>query len=177
MADHIKRPNPFKGKPLTAERLREMLSYESLTGILIWAKFPSGGRKAGDIAGSIHRSTGYRRVRIDKRDYLAHRLIWLWFYGKWPSDEIDHINGDRSDNRFCNLRAATASQNRCNTKLLKRNSAGLKGAHRIKKSNRWGSSIRANGITHHLGTFTTAEEAHSTYVEAAKRMFGEFARY
>src|SRR6202035_4009666 len=98
---------------LTAERLREFIHYDPLTGVFTWLVLPvcRGPRfvgrgpnqvRVGGIAGCVSKSNGYRRIKIGGHPYCAHRLAWLYMTGTWPKDEIDHINRVRSDNRFCN---------------------------------------------------------------------------
>jgi hypothetical protein len=91
-----------KQDKLAAERLRERLRYDGGTGVFT-RRVGSGHARAGEIAGSVH-STGYVRIGIDGGKYTAHRLAWLYVHGVWPSDQIDHINRNRSDNRIANLR-------------------------------------------------------------------------
>jgi hypothetical protein len=91
-----------KQAKLTAERLRERLRYDAETGAFT-RRVGSSNARAGDMAGSVH-STGYVRISIDGGKYTAHHLAWLYVHGVWPSDQIEHINGKRSDNRIANLR-------------------------------------------------------------------------
>ena len=91
-----------KQDKLTAERLRERLHYDAETGVFT-RRFGSGHARAGDMAGTVHR-TGYVRISIDGGKYTAHHLAWLYVHGVWPSDQIEHINRKRSDNRIANLR-------------------------------------------------------------------------
>jgi len=107
--------------------------------------------------------------------YLQHRLVWLYVHGRWPKDQIDHINGNRSDNRLCNLREATCSQNLMNARAHSHNTSGLKGACKHEPGY-WSSVIRVNGKNKYLGRFKSPEEAHAVYASAAKKYFGEFAR-
>jgi hypothetical protein len=104
------------------------------------------------------------------RKYIAHRIIWLMMTDEWPEAEVDHINGNKADNRWDNLRLATHGQNKANAGAMHR---GLKGAYKVK--NRWRSVIRADGYTQHLGYFDSEQDAHLAYVEAAKAVFGDFA--
>jgi hypothetical protein len=113
---------------------------------------------------------------IDGERILCHVLAWFYTHGVWPADQLDHINGDKSDNRIDNLRIATASQNKANSGPYRNNPTGLKGAYWYKPLQMWVSKIRKDGKLHHLGYFATAEEAHTAYCEAAKRLHGEFAR-
>jgi hypothetical protein len=91
-----------KQDKLTAERLRERLHYDAETGVFT-RRVGSGHARAGDMAGSVH-STGYVRIGIDGGKYTAHCLASLYMNCVWPSDQIDHINGNRSDNRIANVR-------------------------------------------------------------------------
>lgn len=153
---------------LTAETVRELLDYEPETGVFRWLSDAANGRtKKGTVAGSLSRS-GYRRIKLNRSRYQAHRLAWLYVYGEWPSDEIDHINALRDDNRIENLRIASRSQNRANSKSRR---AGLKGAYK----GRSGFTAVCRG--RYIGHFDTAEEAHAAYCAAAEKHFGEFARF
>ena len=95
--------------PLTADRLRQLLDYEPATGVFTW-KVNRSIVKAGQKAGvNPHGGDGYPRIGVDGQQCLAHRLAWLHVHGRFPDDEIDHINGIRSDNRLSNLREATTT--------------------------------------------------------------------
>jgi hypothetical protein len=119
---------------------------------------------------------GYWRICLYDVRYPAHRLAWLYSYGVWPREEIDHINGEKSDNRLTNLRLATHSENRANAGPQKNNSSGYKGVGFNKKTGKWRATIRKDRRPISLGYFATAEEAHSAYKGAAVRLFGPYAR-
>lgn len=157
-------------KRVTAERLRELLDYNPATGIFKW-RLTCATRRKGLVAGSRHRGW-YWVIRVDKRGYLAHRLAWLYVNGRWPVDQIDHVNGIRFDNRIVNLREATSSQNRQNRKPKV---AGLRGIQKSYK--KWRARINVNGKCLWLGSFSTQEAAASAYREAAIKHFGKFARF
>lgn len=159
---------------ITFSRLREMLSYDPQIGEFRWKISPNGRMKAGAIAGKT--SKGYRQIGVDGRLYAAHRLAWLYQTGKWPVDLIDHINCDPGDNRFCNLREASRSENARNSKLNARNTSGFKGVTWEKNAKRWMAQIQVNCKNNNLGLFDTPEEAHSAYIAAAEKLHGEFAR-
>jgi len=99
-----------KQDKLKAERLRERLHYDAGTGVFT-RRVGSGHARAGDMAGTVH-STGYVRISIDGGKYTAHHLAWLYVHGLWPSDQIEHINRKRSDNRLVNLKERRATRQR-----------------------------------------------------------------
>jgi len=156
---------------ITQERLIELLRYNSCTGDFVRIKQISNAHPCGGKVGSY--SEGYLRISIDGKSYLAHRLAWLYMTGKWPENEIDHININRRDNRWCNLRRATHGQNQQNQKGW--GASGIKGVHWRACDSKWCARIGTNGRKF-LGYFHTKEAAHAAYVEAAKRLHGEFAR-
>ena len=162
---------------ITLERLRSLLSYNPETGLFTWLVATSRCTKIGKVAG--HFGKRYVDIKIDTRTYLAHRLAWLYMTGKWPLDQIDHINLDPHDNRWGNLREANASQNSANKIALATNSCGIKGVrlNPCSKKNPWRADIWFDGKSTCLGTFATKEEAHAAYRGAAVALRGEFARY
>ncbi|MCI0598747.1 MAG: HNH endonuclease [Beijerinckiaceae bacterium] len=122
---------------ITAERLRKLLTYDPETGIFTWLPREGDGREvrrwnarySGKIAGCINKTDGYRYIKIDGQMYLAHRVAVLYVKGEWPRADIDHINLDRADTRFCNLRQATRAQNMANIRKQRNNTGGYKGAY------------------------------------------------
>jgi len=158
---------------LTQERLMQKVNYDPDSGVFTWKK-GRGPAKEGSTAGRPH-NRGYTRIAIDYKDYLAHRLAWLYVHGEWPRDEIDHINGDKKDNRIKNLRQATRTENCRNVKVHKRNRLGIKGVtERDDCIKRFSAHIMIEGKVLHLGRYETAEEAKAAYNEAALRHHGEF---
>ena len=150
---------------ISADRLRELLDYNHETGALTWRVARGAKAKAGTVAGSPN-SKGYLTVKVDNKTYRAHRLAWLMFHGSLPELFIDHVNGDKLDNRICNLRAATNSENQQNKLRARRDSlSGLLGVY-THENGRWRSSIKVDGKQKHLGCFDTPEEAHSVYLKA-----------
>lgn len=156
---------------IDADELRRRLSYDRETGVFIW-RLDVGRARAGMIAGADAHN-GYRHICIQRHMYMAHRLAWLYVYGKWPEGEIDHANGIKSDNRIANLREATRSQNMSNKRGV-RSSSGFRGVFWHKKAKRWQAHIRVNGTRINLGLFDNAQEASAVYTAAAEKYFGAF---
>ena len=151
---------------LTAKYLREILTYAPDTGLFTWKKKKVSDKvRVGNIAGTLCR--GYVAIRISKVRYQAHRLAWLYVTGKWPIRYIDHINGIRDDNRFCNLRDVDVTTNAQNIGGMKAcgTSTGLLGAY-LHKSGRFVSFIRYGGKKRNLGYLDTADDAHAAYIAA-----------
>lgn len=157
---------------LTADRLRALLHYDPTTGIFTNRVHRGSTARAGNVAGCLSTSDGYLRIRIDGRQYLAHRLAWLHVTGCWPSGEVDHRNGVRTDNRFANLRDATSSVNSQNLRAARRDNktAGLLGVSYMASKGRYRATICVSGKHLHLGLFSSPEEAHVAY-RAAKRRY------
>jgi len=117
------------------------------------------GRYAGKEAFAAIGNHGYRQGKIFDRDYRAHRIIWLLHTGDWPTDEIDHINGKRTDNRVSNLRSVSRAENNKNMRVGKRNTSGIPGVGLNKKSGKWRAYIMLDGINRNLGSFDDIGDA------------------
>jgi len=142
---------------LTQERLKELLSYDENTGLFI-RKIKLSRWQAGSIAGS-KQNKGYIQIMIDGENYLAHRLAWLYVYGEWPKNQIDHINRIKTDNKIKNLRDVTNSTNQHNNAIRRHNTSGTTGVMTLKSKNSWGAQIYVNNKRIYLGVFKTKEEA------------------
>jgi HNH endonuclease len=160
---------------LTIERLLELLTYDENSGKFTWKVPRRGNVVAGSLAGHIEKD-GYVYIKIDGRKYLAHRLAWLFMTGAFPLGQIDHSNMCRSYNRWCNLRDATASQNQANVRIRKDNKSGFKGVYWATNRKKWHAQITIDKRVRFLGYFDDPSIAHSAYIAAAKKHFGEFAR-
>lgn len=161
---------------LTQQKLLECLHYDKDTGIFTRLKITSNRVKVGDVAGT-YSGKGYRTVTILGKRFYEHRLAWLYVTGQMPTDQIDHIDNNRSNNAFSNLRLANNSQNRANTGIRKHNTTGFKGvAYDDRKSRKWIAQISIAGKTTYLGAYDTPEEAHAAYCKKARLIHGEFAR-
>ena len=158
---------------LTAQTLRELLHYNPDTGVFTW-KMTLGPRAfAGRETGCRHKD-GCLVIRLRGRLYKAHRLAMLYMTGVWPPHGVDHIDGDRGNNAFSNLRLADQARNLQNIRKAHKDSvSGLLGTTLNKQTGKWVAQIRFNGKTKHLGYYATPEEAHAVYIEA-KRKHHEF---
>lgn len=152
---------------LTHERLKELLIYNPDTGLFIWQD-KRGGRWAGRNAGTLHKYKGYRYIDIDGTKYMAHRLAWFFSYKVWPNDQIDHINGIRSDNKLVNLRDISQIENSQNqTRSHKNTKVGFLGV--CARGEKYEARITVNRKQIQLGTFLTVERARDVYLEAKNK--------
>lgn len=158
-------------KPLPSpEVLRQLLDCDPETGILTWRWrdpkwFKSGKRtqehiaaiwnnqNAGAVAFTHTNDAGYKCGRVFNILLRAHRVIWAMEMGEWPSEEVDHINGDRSDNRLCNLRAVSRAENSKNVSVHKDNSVGIIGVSWYPRLEKWCARICVDGERHHIGVY------------------------
>lgn len=161
---------------ITTERLKHLLEYDPDTGIFRWIKSNSNRACAGSIAGPKPHKSGYCYIHIDGKSYASHRLVFLYMIGRFPIYDVDHKNRDRSDNRWINLREATRQQNMRNRIGKPNSKSSIKAVHQL-PGGTWQARIVINRKTINLGCFECVEMAKIAYAEAAKRYFGEFARY
>ena len=152
---------------LTAEYLRSVLDYDPATGIFTRKVSTARSVKVGDIAGSPT-GLGYLLISVRSRLHLAHRLAWLYVYGSWPKDQIDHINRIRTDNRIANLREVSHKQNNQNRSKPSNNTSGHPGVSWYKPYNKWRAQITHNYKHIHLGYFSILEEAIASRKAAEK---------
>lgn len=160
---------PIKELPFSKEYLERKFSYDRATGRLI-RKFNLKEKEAGFING------GYLRVSLNYKVYVAHRVIWKMVTGDDPVGYIDHIDGDKLNNSWSNLRDVTHEQNMWNAKLFHNNTSGYRGVSFIRSHGRWRAAISVNGKKKHLGYFESAELAHAAFVDASQVGRDEFAR-
>jgi HNH endonuclease/AP2 domain len=155
---------------------RRLFAYDPNTGT-ITRRVSIANTKVGAIAGCFDPLHRRLRVQFNGKHWSIHRLAWFIHYGVIPSLHIDHINGDRLDNRLENLRLATDLQNMHNCPKTSRNKSGYKGVHWDKWRNSWRATIRVNGKSIKLGRFDDPALAHKAYCAAADRYFKEFANH
>ena len=162
---------------LTLNGLKELLNYDPDTGVFSWkSKRPGRPNASGNlVAGSF--TSGYREIQINGVRYRAHRLAWLWMTGSLPSVFIDHINGNKADNRFCNLREATKTQNARNEGLRKSNTTGVKGVCWSKKERKFVVHLKYGGRKNRIGCFSTLQEASEASKNAILLHHGEFGLF
>lgn len=162
--------------PLTAERLREVLTYNPETGLWEWLPRIGNVWFAGRPAGSLS-PDGYVYLTIDGTQYSSHRLAWLYMTGSWPVRRLDHEDTVRSNNRWGNLRLATHRQNLANAKVSKANRLGVKGVTRCNsKARPFRARIYVNKRLVTIGYYATEVEANAAYFVRAQQARGEFAR-
>lgn len=164
---------------LTAQRLRELVHYDPEVGAF-WS-LPKSTARLNTAAkcrliGGVHKALGYVTIGFGKDRFYAHRLALLYMTGEWPKAEVDHINGDRSDNRFANLRDVDRATNAQNRRSESRKSAaGLLGVTRwIGAGGRlkWVATIKTSGQRRYLGVYETPELAHEAYLKAKRDLHG-----
>lgn len=157
---------------ITQERLREVLHYDPISGL--WTCLINRRRsRQGTITGVLN-YFGYIQVSVDGAIYLSHRLAWLYMTGEWPEYEIDHIDLNKANNAWKNLRTSTRSANSANKPKQSNNSSGYKGVSRC--GNKWRAYIVVNKKQLYLGLYIDPQKAHDAYFEAAIKYYGEFAR-
>lgn len=152
------------GRPFSADQLRSIVFYDPETGAF--------SRKSdGTSIGFIAKAKGYVCLRVLGKKCNAHRLAWLYAHGEWPEGEVDHIDGDKTNNRIVNLRVASRSMNSQNQiRAHNRNTSGLLGVSIDRKRGKWIASIFHNGKKKHLGRFDSPELAHARYLEEKRRI-------
>ena len=154
---------------LTQGALMAALRYDPETGDFHWRNpvYASWKSPAGSVA------NGRKTIWVNGFNYYASRLAWLYVYGVWPNAEIDHINGNSTDNRIANLRDVSHAVNMQNQKRPRKdNRSGLIGAQ--KNGSGWRAVVKTGGKKLHLGTYDTPEQAHAAYLQAKKAMHPAF---
>lgn len=162
---------PRARRDFTRDEVLDRLNYSQETGKLTWKRRIQcfgGGRNPGDEAGSI--KDGYVQISLFGKCYRAHHIIWLLMTGEWPqrSHDIDHINRNRADNRWSNLRLATRAQNNLNSFGRVDNTSGYRGVHPCR--DKWLARISVNKQIIHLGVFADRMDAVAAR-KAAEQMY------
>lgn len=155
---------------IESERIRTVFNFDRLTGILTWKVATSRKIRVGAVAGCPD-GKGYIVVGIDNKQYMAHRVAWKHMFGEWPTNKIDHRNGDRCDNSELNIRDvsdAINSQNQVRPPI--NSSSGLLGVSWDAVRQKWTAHISLNGKATNLGRFDDKHEAYAVYLEAKRRL-------
>lgn len=169
----------------SARVLRRLLDYDPCTGRLFWKERPAwlfsgkvyprhraqlqwNTKLSGKEAFLTQHGRGYLIGGIFDQSHLAHRVAWCWYFGHWPEDQIDHINGDKGDNRISNLRAVTQLVNAKNLPASRLNTSGFRGVSFNKRTGRWRARITADRSERHLGYFASKADAVAARIEAEK---------
>lgn len=160
---------------LTQAELQAQLNYDPETGIFTW-KISKRGTSLNAQAGTIN-SNGYVIIGLNQKIYRAHRLAWLYIHGEFPKEYLDHINGNRSDNRLCNLREANNTQNQWNAGISKNNTSGIKGVAWRESYKSYRVRIRVNGKQLHIGYFKTIELAKEAAEQARLKFHKQFVNH
>jgi hypothetical protein len=148
------------------EDLKAALHYDKATGVFRWRHSQRRNSiKPWSVAGALTKRQGYIEIWINKKIYKAHRLAWLYVHGSIPSEHIDHVNGDKADNRIENLREANNTTNHWNEVIRATNLSGHKGVWWHKQSGKWEAACRIGGKQKTVGRFERIEDA----VEAVKK--------
>ncbi len=157
---------------ITQKRLKELFDYNPEKGEMIRKVITTNCVKTGEITGKAN-SHGYQRIQVDGVLYGLHRIVWRYFYGEIPT-EIDHIDGNRSNNKIKNLRNVTHKENGKNLCISKANKSGVTGVHFSKRDGKWLANIMAGGKTIHLGVYKNKSDAIAARKEGeAKHGFHE----
>ncbi len=161
----------IQSKSITQEQLKQLVFYNEDVGEFYW----KSGPKTGELVGiEVNCGTNiYRRVKLYKRAYYIHVLVWLYFNGVYPTDEIDHKDRNGLNNKLSNLREATRSQQNMNKLTQRNSSSGVKGVTPFK--GKWQVHIKKDGFRHYLGLFADFEKAVLVRKKAEEVLFGEFA--
>lgn len=160
---------------LTLEKVHELFSYDKKSGNLIRKKTTSPKAKRGNVAGYIN-VAGYRKTSIDGFQYYNHRLIWLLLNGVWPNKQIDHINGNKGDNRIENLREVSVSENAQNRSKQSNCSSGEKCIWWKKDRKKYRVRVGVSGKYYHIGYFKNLQDAVLARNKAIKDLHGKFAK-
>lgn len=163
--------------PISFEKVHELFDYDAATGELVRRCNVRGlglNRK-GDRP--KHKGpNGYAAIGADVKKYLYHRLVWFWHHNEWP-EVIDHVDGDKENNRIENLRACTQSDNRCNSQLHAASESGFKGVSRHSPTGKWRARCGLHKVQHNLGVFDTREEAAAAVMVFREGLHGDYKNH
>ena len=157
----------YDGK-IELSELKRQLNYDQTTGKFTWKVAKKSFSDIGKEAGWLHKIFGYRIIKVNQYPFRAGRLVWFYMTATWPTDEIDHINGKRDDDRFCNLRDVTHAINTQNKrKAQSSNKLGIQGVRW--RNGAFETGLKLNGEKIAIGRYKTPEEAHEAYLVAKRK--------
>jgi hypothetical protein len=159
-------------RPLTLALVNEYLTYDPDTGKLYQRK-KRPRIQVGSLAGCV-RPKGYRYIELEGRKYPAHHIVWLLETGAAPIKSLDHIDGDKDNNKFSNLREVTTKQNSENRGKQRNNKTGYKGVSFNSRLQKYVAQIQHNSQAIYIGLYPTAYEAHLAYENKAKELFTHY---
>lgn len=159
---------------ITQTELKQLLSYDPLTGLFTYLKSVPR-RKKGSLAGTRTPGGDYLNIAIKRKAYKAHRLAWLYMFGEFPEDVLDHIDRDRQNNRIANLRCCSASENQWNRSISSDSPFGFNGVSKACSKNGFVAKIRVADKLIHIGTYATIEDAADARQLAERQYYGEFS--
>ena len=172
--------------------LHQLFFYNPETGDFVWRERDAGMFGSGKISAEtkakrfntryagrsaiVNHSNGYKNVTVTGFGFVrAHRVAWAMHYGVWPENDVDHINGDRADNRIFNLRCSTRSENLRNRRKFPKNKSGYVGVSFCNRRGKWNARIGVNGRYINAGYFDTKEEAAKARAKAEEKYWGEYS--
>jgi hypothetical protein len=158
---------------VTQATLKSLLNYDPLTGIFTWKNAGRGHQANDEVRNS---GTDYHQIFIGGKIYLAHRLAFLYMTGSFPSELVDHKNGNTHDNRWVNLRPATKAENLWNTPVTAKSKTGVKNVY-LGKDGKYRVQVTANRVRYSIGTFTDLNEATTAAINAMQYHHGQFAKW
>ena len=165
---------------LNLNDVMKIISYDPETGVFRWSEYSREARHQhkhhGKIAGTVSSSDGYLYITIRQVPFAAARLAFWMMTARQPVGQIDHIDGNRTNNRWANLREAQPWQNICNRSLDRRNKTGHRGVFFDRARGKFAAAIKRNGKKYHLGRYDSFEDAVAAYQAAAPQYHGSFAR-
>lgn len=158
------------------QELKEILSYCPDTGVFTWLANRGFNKTSGKRAGSLCKTSGYRRIKIKGKTIYEHRLACIYMTGDTSFKDVDHINLDKSDNKWSNIRKVTRSQNCMNKDVGAYSTTGVKGVTWRKDLNKYLAKITLSGKVSYLGVFSEIEDARNAYNVAMAKLHGDYGR-
>lgn len=173
IAIEIERPKWTKFFSTVEDEIRNKLAYDPIKGVVTW-KSKHHWQIPDNLVAERTSRDGYKRITLNGKSFMAHRVAWFLTHGAWPAKQLDHINRKRGDNRMSNLRLASLSDNRANTEVLAHSKSGVKGV-RMTPSGKWKATINKNKQVVYYQQFNTMEEAEIAITAERPKHHGKFS--